>query len=411
MNYNVILDMAFELGYKLAMCGAETYRVEESIARILDAYNIRAEVFSIPNLLIVTIETEDHQPMTRTRRIGHHGNDLDSVERYNNLSRRICSEKPDPETAMQWLKETSASKIKYKLPVQLIGSFIGGAGYAVFFGGGFLDSIGAGICGLLVGLSSFYMDKHKVNQFFSTILSAFIAAFTAYLLKCTGFVPRPDAAIIGTLMLLVPGLLFTNALRDIIFGDTNSGVNRIVQVLLIAAAIGLGTALAGNAINGLGQSTVGLKAFTHPLWLQCFTAFIGCIGFCIVFNIHGFGCIICALGGALAWGAYGLTYKFTQSVTFASFVGTLVAAAYAETMARVRKYPAISYLVVSIFPLLPGAGIYYTTVCLMNSDIAGLVSKGGQTIGIAGALAVGILTISTVVRTYNVWHNTHKHHL
>lgn len=402
MNYDVILDMAFELGYRLAMSGAETYRVEESIGRVLNAYGIRSEVFSIPNLLIVTIETENHHPMTRTRRIGYHGNDLDSVERFNNLSRRICSEVPEPEIALQWLKETSKSKIKYKLPIKLLGSFIGGAGYAVFFGGNVADSLCAGICGLLVGITSYYMDKHKVNQFFSTILCAFVMTFAAQLMGYIGWSPRPDSAIIGTLMILVPGLLFTNALRDIIFGDTNSGINRIVQVLLIAAAIGLGTALAGNTTSALGAYAVSASAIDHPLWVQCLTAFIGCIGFCILFNIHGLGCVICAIGGALAWGAYGLTYSAGFSVTTASFCGTLVAAAYSETMARVRKYPAISYLVISIFPLLPGAGIYYTTNYLMQSDMNGFASKGGQTIGIAGALAVGILTVSTIVRLVNV---------
>ena len=401
MNYDMVLDMAFELGYRLAMCGAETYRVEESISRVLAAYNIRSEVFSIPNLLIVTIETENHHPMTRTRRIGYHGNDLDSVERFNNISRKICSEKPKPEVAMSWVNETSKSRIKYKLPVRLLGSLIGGAGYAVFFGGGILDSLCAGLCGLLVGLTSYYMDKHKVNQFFSTIFCAFIMAFTAYAMGVWGISPRPDAAIIGTLMILVPGLLFTNALRDIIFGDTNSGVNRIVQVLLIAAAIGLGTGLAWSAVGGIWTSPVSQSAIEHSLLIQCIAAFVGCIGFCILFNIHGFGCIICAIGGGIAWAVYGLSYQAFDSVVIASFLGTILAAGYSEAMARIRKYPAISYLVISIFPLLPGAGIYYTTNYLLQSDMTAFAAKGGQTIGIAGALAVGILTVSTTVRLIN----------
>ena len=409
MNYDTILDMAFELGYRLAMSGAETYRVEESIARVLSAYNVCSEVFSIPNLLIVTIETEDHHPITRTRRIGHHGNDLDSVERFNNISRKICSEVPDPEIAMKWVKETSASRIKYNLPLKLLGSLISGAGYALFFGGNFADSLCAGVCGLLVGLCSFYMDKHKVNQFFSTIAASFVMALAAHLFHVWGLSPRPDSAIIGTLMILVPGLLFTNAMRDIIFGDTNSGVNRIVQVLLIAAAIGLGTAMAWRSVNALCTVTPGADAINHPLWFQCLTAFIGCIGFCVLFNIHGFGCIICAIGGALSWGAYGLSLMLFESVITASFFGTIVAAAYSETMARVRKYPTISYLVISIFPLLPGAGIYYTTSCLLQSDISGFTSKGGETIGIAGALAVGILIVSTSVRLIYTLRNTLKH--
>ena len=96
MDYNTLLDMATDLGYELAMSGAETFRVEESITRVLAAYGLQAEVFAIPNCLTVCIETEDGQNLTRMRRIGTHGNDLDSVERFSGLSRAFCNRKPAP---------------------------------------------------------------------------------------------------------------------------------------------------------------------------------------------------------------------------------------------------------------------------------------------------------------------------
>ena len=88
MDYNILLDLATDLGYELAMCGAETFRVEESVSRVLSSYGIASEVFAIPNYLIVTVMMEDGTPITRMRRIGSHGNDLDSVEKFSGLSRR-----------------------------------------------------------------------------------------------------------------------------------------------------------------------------------------------------------------------------------------------------------------------------------------------------------------------------------
>ena len=81
----------------------------------------------------------------------------------------------------------------------------------------------------------------------------------------------------------------------------------------------------------------------------------------------------------------------------------IVAAVYSESMARVRKYPAISYLVVSIFPMLPGAGIYYTSNYLVQGNMQAFSEKGLTTVGIAGVLAVGILLVSTLVRLWTVW--------
>ena len=59
MDQILLLDVATELGYELAMCGAETFRVEESINRILQSYGIQSEVFAIPNCLTVSIETAE----------------------------------------------------------------------------------------------------------------------------------------------------------------------------------------------------------------------------------------------------------------------------------------------------------------------------------------------------------------
>lgn len=407
MDYNILLDMVSDLGYCLAMCGAETFRVEESINRILSAYSVPSEVFSIPNCTIVSIHTPDGSTITRMRRIGFHGNDLDSVERYSNLSRRICTEVPEVSTAIRWLKETTASRVRYTLPMVLLGSILGAAGYAVFFGGTLIDSLCAGLCGLLLGLFNRFMDQFKTNPFFKTIASAFIMAAVAYITGVLGLADSTDMVVIGTLMILVPGLIFTNAMRDIIFGDTNSGINRIVQVLLIAAAIALGTGAAWNLINALWGIPTPPAAISHSYVIQCISCFVGCIGFAILFNIHGPGILLCALGGAITWAAYCLVDFLGGGELLCYFLSALVASAYSEAMARIRKYPAISYLCVSIFPLIPGAGIYYTTNHIVQGDMSLFASQGIHTIAIAGAIAVGILMISTLVRLWNV----KKHHI
>ena len=123
MNYNAILDATIELGYHLAINGAETYRVEESINRIMASYKIAAEVFAIPNCLIVTIVPPDGSPITRMRRIGHHGNDLDAVEQLSNLSRKICAETPDPEIVITLLQQTVQNQKRYPLMLYLLGNF------------------------------------------------------------------------------------------------------------------------------------------------------------------------------------------------------------------------------------------------------------------------------------------------
>ena len=400
MDYNRLLELATELGYRLAMSGAETFRIEESISRVLAAYGSSSEVFAITNCLTVSMETPDGRPITRMKRIGFHGNDLDTVEKYSNLSRHICDEKPDVETAWQWLQQTSDSRRTYSLAISLLGHFLGAFGFAIVFGGSFVDGLCSGICGVIVGLINHFMNALKVNQFFSTISAAFIMAFSSYAIGATGIPQNTDTVIIGTLMILVPGLIFTNAMRDIIFGDTNSGINRIVQVLLVAAAIALGTGVGWRFSGALFGVPVNPEPLIHLYEIQNIATFIACIGFSIIFNIHGFGILICALGGTIAWAAYCAVIYFGGNIYVGYFVAAVIAAIYSEMMARIRKYPAISYLVIAIFPLIPGAGIYYTTNNLVRGDGTAFSQKALQTIGIAGVIAVGILMVSTIVRLW-----------
>ena len=67
MDYDLLLKVATELGYQLSVSGAETFRIEESINRILKTYDVTSEVFAIPNCLIVSIETPEGKLMTRGR--------------------------------------------------------------------------------------------------------------------------------------------------------------------------------------------------------------------------------------------------------------------------------------------------------------------------------------------------------
>lgn len=402
MDNNALADLATELGYRLAMSGAETFRVEESIDRLFQAYNVKNETFAITNFMIVSIQSETGETITKTKRIGQHGNDLDSVERYNALCRRICSERPEPQVALQWLEQADQMRKDYSLLMHLLGNFLAATGFTIFFQGSLADGLCSGVCGMLVCLLNRFLERNKVNPFFRTIAASFLIAVCTYLMGHAGLTHSTDAVIIGSLMLLVPGLLFINALRDIIFGDTNSGINRIVQVVLIAAGLAIGTGAAWSFINISWGIPLSGQLIQHQDWVYFASCFVFGIGFLVVFNIHGYGGIFCALGSVLCWLSYYLTVQFGGDEITASLIGSAVSAIYAEVMARVRKYPAISYLIISILPLIPGAGIYYATNSLVQGDTSSFISTGMKTVGISIAMAIGILLVSTATRLITV---------
>lgn len=400
MDYYLLTDLAATMGYHLAMSGAETFRVEDTVHRILRAYGIECEVFAIPNSISVSLEAANGKPLTVLRRIGFHGNDLEKLEKLNALSRRICAEKPEPDEAARWLQETLADCRTYRTGIYYLGNILAGGGFCLVFGGSLRDCLWAGLMGLIIGLVTRFMDSREANPFFSTMLASCLMALPAYIAAGLGILNPPNGAITGALMILVPGLLITNSMRDIIYGDTNSGIFRIVQVVLMAMAIALGTAAAWRLTAGIYGQTVS-STISWSALAQAIAVFVGCSGFCILFNVHGCGMLLADIGGVLSWMVYLLCRALGCDVYAANLFAAVFAALYSETMARVRKCPAVNYLVISTLPMLPGAGVYYTMSLGLEGRMMDSVAKGLETVGVAGSLAVGILLVSTVFRLFS----------
>ena len=135
--------------------------------------------------------------------------------------------------------------------------------------------------------------------------------------------------------------------------------------------------------------------------LPCVYAFAACIGFSFLYNVHGFGMVICAVGGALGWLAYLLSAPLVESDLIQIFVASLVISIYSEIMARIRKCPVTAYLLVAFFPLVPGGGIYYAMEHAINGETDLFLNVLFHTLGLAGSLAVGVLLVSSLVRLIN----------
>lgn len=251
LDYNKLLDMVSEMGYRLMESGAEIYRVEESIHRLLEAYGVpRGEVFAIPNCIIVSLISPEGRPLTQIRRMPPHGTDIYLLEKYNGLCRRLCQETPPFDQALRRMRAIARLHVVYPLPVQLAAHFLGSGMFSLFYGGTWRDGICGGLCGVVIGLCSALMARFGANLFFKTIAGAAASAVAAVLLTAAGLGAHRDLIIIGALMALVPGIAITNAMRDIMAGDMVAGISKGAEALLIGAAIALGTAL-GLGVTGL----------------------------------------------------------------------------------------------------------------------------------------------------------------
>ena len=267
MDYDRLLDLTAEIGCRLMSSGAEIYRVEESMRRLLEAYRLdTAEVFAIPSCVIVSATTPEGHPITRMRRIPAHGTDLELLERCNSLCRSLCAAPPSLEDARARL-DALPDHLPHYRPQQillgyavapaffvplfgdsLVGRAFGGGQTAELLGVMLSDALCAVLCGLAVGVCALYGKRLLgSNGFFHTAVCSAAASLSALFLAGLGLGEHLDVITISVLMMLVPGVALTNAMREIMAGDTISGLARTAEAVLTAGAIALGTA-AGLAI-------------------------------------------------------------------------------------------------------------------------------------------------------------------
>ena len=142
-----------------------------------------------------------------------------------------------------------------------------------------------------------------------------------------------------------------------------------------------------------------MELIQHYL-LPCLWAFLACSGFCALYNIHGLGIVLCSLGGSLGWLVYLVSAPLVGSDLIQAFLAALVIAVFSELMARVRRCPVTAYLLIALFPLVPGRGIYLTMLYCIQGETLLFLSTLVHTIGFAGCLAVGAMLVSAVVRMY-----------
>ncbi|VYU10264.1 hypothetical protein [Clostridium tertium] len=133
--------------------------------------------------------------------------------------------------------------------------------------------------------------------------------------------------------------------------------------------------------------------------VEVLSAFIATFAFGIVFNIKGKNLIFSALCGAIGWFAYKMALFLGISDITSLFIAAVSLSIYSEIFARILKTPVTTFVIAALIPLVPGGGMYYTMVEAITGDVMISLEIGIKTLASAGALALGIILVSTITKT------------
>ena len=240
MDYKLLLDTAVFAGEVLMKSGAETYRVEDTMYRILKKSNLKTvEVLVMMTGFVATLDDPAIDSLTVVRRITNRGTNLDKIDRVNMISRAFCGNQITLDEAFHRMKALwREQEVHFRSAIPM--AAITG-GFAIMFGGTLTEGAIAAIVGIIVSIVLTFCRKYKVHTFLENIVCcAVMAMVIGIVVKSLPGRYDKDLLIISSIMPFVPGAAITNAVFDILHGDYLSGVARAAEAFVIAAAVALG---------------------------------------------------------------------------------------------------------------------------------------------------------------------------
>ncbi|MDR5658078.1 threonine/serine exporter family protein [Serpentinicella sp. ANB-PHB4] len=238
-----LLIMALYAGEIMLKSGAEAYRVEDTIYRLCHSRKFRyIDSYVTPTGIFVTIDNEGERTEDITsyiKRINTRSINLNKVAKVNDFSRKFVQGEMTIEEAMKTLKEIDAIE-PYSTLVHALCGGIASAFVSILFGANIYEFAAALLTSIIVTFVVKSLYKIYFPPFLTNISGGVVAALGAILTSYISVNVNVDVVIVGAIMVMVPGVAITNAVRDSITGDLVSGLAKGIEALIIATSIAFG---------------------------------------------------------------------------------------------------------------------------------------------------------------------------
>lgn len=243
-EYHQLLEVAVQAGRLMLSNGAETYRVEDTMNRILATGRMKtADTFVMATGVIATISDPAIQTLTMVRRVRSRSTNLNRVTKVNEVSREYCCGRISLQEAGRRLDEIER-EVLYSSGMFVLGVVGTTAFFAPIFGGNIWDLLVSALIGAVLSGVLWLCRRKKIHAFLENLLSSAVVALAAVLLlEVLPWNLHQDVIIISCIMPMVPGVAITNAIRDTFHGDYTSGMARILEAVMTAVAIAVGAGL------------------------------------------------------------------------------------------------------------------------------------------------------------------------
>lgn len=399
-HFDAVLSLALNIACGLLSNGGSVSRAENTVERICYAMGAaEVNVFAFPSIIEASVKISDGSEVSQMKRIYGSSNNFGKLEQFNQLSRDVCNKSCTLEEANDRLIKIDIPSRSYQI-ITVAGGGVAAGAFTVFYGGGLLDALPACLIGALMVYLNGLLSRRDFNgyarTFMLSLIGGFLCIFFSWIYSLCGVQCYCSKMIMGTIMVVIPGLLVCNAVRDMFVGDLFSGSFEVLNGVITTLAIVAGYGVALFILQPLGVDTttepvrVGVEKYVYQI-LSCM---VGATAFSVMFNISFKHIAVSEMSILITFVLYlVMDYYLGEEQLFINILtATVFAAAVAEVFARLRKAPSTIFLVPPIIIFVPGGPLYMAFNYLIYGDIANAqiwgVNAGLTFLGIAVGISV-----------------------
>ncbi len=378
--------LVLNLGRALLHVGSPAHRLESAMQIMADRLGLKAEFFSTPTALIVSLG-DDRQQQTFLVRSEPGSANLSKLADLTAVMEELADGSIEPETADERVRAIDRAPPEYGWWSAIAAFTLIGGGIASLLGGGWRETLLAAPLGAVAGLTVIWMRRHLER---SRLINPLAAALITFLgtLWC-GFDAKTALmpAIIAAMLPLLPGMDMTTASRELATGHVVSGSSRLAFAVMIFALLAFGMVLGGMA----GQAIIGpidlVEPSPRPDWLPFAGVLAGALGLMLLIQAHRRDWIWILAACLIAWAGANVGTYFEAPV-IGAFTGALAIGMAGNLFVHFTRRPGSIMHIPGLILLVPGSIGMRSLAALLGDDIL----SGIETAMLAGIIAVALTT-------------------
>lgn len=390
-------DVRFVLAVARALhtAGTTAQRLEDSLDTLARRLGLaEPQFFSTPTSIMCAFGPPESQEV-HLLRLAPAGPNIGRLSQLDRVVTGVLDGTLTRQAAMDEVERIEAAPSPYGPLVTILAFGLGSAGIARFLGGGAIEIAVGGLLGVITGSIESIAERVRGLARVYEPLAAFVAAFLSTAIATLAGPYASFTAMLAGIVVLLPGLLLTNAVRELAERHLASGTARLAGAGMTLLGLIFGVALGDRLAAELFGASQLAAATPLPAWTALPSLVATGLSFTVILKAErrDAGWIVAAVSGS--WFVSVLAAR-AAGPELGLFVAALIDGVGATAWSRLRNRPQSVVLVPATLMLVPGSIGFRSLSAMLESNVIDAVQRSFTMVLAATALSAGLLVSGLV---------------